>query len=328
MSARRRGPEIRVATLIRTVLASVVVGGLTLAGAPTVAGARTTGPSGPHSAGCGSAIAAGTTDEAITSGDAARRYRLAVPANSGPRALPLILNFHGFSSNAGQQAVYSQLEAKGPPRGFVVATPQGTATPAFWNIVPQLAAPDDVAFTNALIDHLEQTLCIDPTRVYSTGISNGAGMSTLLGCRIPNRLAAIAPVAGINLVAACPKGIPVSVIAFHGTADPTVAYQGGHTSDSLAGLPEAPVPTSVAVWGKRARCNPKPTIRKATPHVQLTNYQGCAPGTNVELYTIVGGGHTWPGSIDLAYLGNTTHEINAADLILAFFAHHTRPGAK
>lgn len=191
-----------------------------------------------------------------------------------------------------------------------------------------MAAPDDVAFTNALIDHLEQTLCIDPTRVYSTGISNGAGMSTLLGCRIPNRLAAIAPVAGINLVAACPKGIPVSVIAFHGTADPTVAYQGGHTSDSLAGLPEAPVPTSVAVWGKRARCNPKPTIRKATPHVQLTNYQGCAPGTNVELYTIVGGGHTWPGSIDLAYLGNTTHEINAADLILAFFARHTRPGAK
>jgi polyhydroxybutyrate depolymerase len=96
----------------------------------------------------------------------------------------------------------------------------------------------------------------------------------------------------------------------------------------LAGIPLTPVPLSVAAWGKRDHCAPKPTIRNATPNVQLTSYRGCASGANVELYTIVGGGHTWPGSIDLAYLGATTHEINAADLILEFFAHHTRPGAK
>lgn len=260
------------------------------------------------------------------SGSAARRYRLAVPADKGQRALPLILNFHGYTSTAGEQAVYSQLEAKGPPRGYVVATPQGTATPAFWKILPNLPAPDDVAFTNTLIDHLEQTRCIDPTRVYSTGLSNGAGMSALLGCRIPNRLAAIAPVSGLTLVARCPKGTPMSVIAFHGSADQVVAYEGGRSS--FAGLPVLGVPMGVAAWATRASCAAKPKIRDVTPHVQLTTYQGCASGTNVELYTIVGGGHTWPGSSDLSFLGPTTHEINATDLILAFFAHHTRPGAK
>jgi polyhydroxybutyrate depolymerase len=321
------GPEIHVATWLRTVSAGVGVAGLIVAVAPTVAAAGTPRPSGPRSAGCGPATAAGTTYEAIMVGSTARRYRLAFPADSGQRARPLILNFHGFSSDAGQQAIYSQLEAKGPRRGYVVATPQGTGTPAFWNILPKLPAPDDVAFTNALIDHLEQTRCIDPTRIYSTGISNGAGMSALLGCRIPNRLAAIAPVAGVNLVAGCPKGTPMSVLAFHGSADPVVAYRGARSS--FAGIPVVAVPKSVATWAKRAGCGSTPTISKVTRHVQRTSYGGCTTGTDVELYTVIGGGHTWPGSsINLANLGATTHEINATDLMLAFFAHHSRPGAR
>lgn len=257
-----------------------------------------------------------------------REFRLAVPADDGHRALSLVLNFHGYSGNAAQQADYSQLEAKGPRRGFVIATPEGTGYPAFWNIVPQqLAAPDDVGFVNALIDQIERTVCIDPTRVYATGISNGAGFSALLGCRIANRLAAIAPVAGINLVAACPAGTPLSVIAFHGAADPVVGYA-GNTLRFLPDLPHTPVPTSVAGWARRARCASPPAMKTVTRHVRLTSYPKCTAGTTVALYTIVGGGHTWPGSIDEAYLGTTTHEINATDLILTFFSRHTRPGAR
>lgn len=320
--------EIRASTRTRTALTALLAAAVALTLAPATASARGTGPSGPHSAGCGSVLTAGTALEEIPFGTAARQYRLAVPSDNGRQALGLIVNFHGYGSNAGAQAVYSQLEAKAPPRGFVVATPQGTAAPAFWNILPQLPAPDDVAFTGALIDHLEQTLCIDPTRVYATGISNGAGMSALLGCRAPNRFAAIAPVAGVNLVASCPSGTPMSVIAFHGDADPVVAYEGGRTSASLGGIPLATVPTSVAAWGKRDRCASKPTITKVSPQVTRTSYAGCAKGTNVELYTVAGGGHTWPGSLNVPGLGAVTQEINAADLMLAFFSHHTRPGAK
>ena len=51
----------------------------------------------------------------------------------------------------------------------------------------------------------ERSLCIDPDRVYSTGISNGAMLSTLLACRLPGKLAAIAPVAGVNVTRVCPR---------------------------------------------------------------------------------------------------------------------------
>jgi polyhydroxybutyrate depolymerase len=283
------------------------------------------GGSPPRSAGCGQPQVAGNSVHTVASAGAIRSYRLAVPSGSGP--FGLILNFHGLGSNDDQQAIYSQLEQAGPARGYVVATPQGTGNPAYWNIEPQLlgSTPDDVAYTSTLIDHLEATECVNPERVYSTGISNGAGLSALLGCAITSRLAAIAPVAGLNLVAPCPKGIPLSVLAFHGTSDPLVPYTGGTLGRQLSAL-SAPqsVMGAAAVWAKRDRCG-KATTKPVGSEVTLTSYGRCAAGTAVELYSVLGGGHTWPGAqFDLPPLGFTTHEIRATDLILAFFDQHQR----
>ncbi len=306
--------------------ALLVTGGVAPAGASTARVA-------PHSAGCSQPSVPGVTTESVPVGGSTRTYRLAVPPGKGP--FGLILNFHGLGSNAIQQAVYSQLEDKGPKHGFVVATPEGTQPIGFWNIVPQtLATPDDVAYASTLIDHLEATRCIDPTRVDSTGISNGAGMTALLACRIPSRLAAIAPVAGLNLVAPCPKGPPLPVLDFHGTSDPIVPYGGGGLGSGLASLGASlgihvyPEPDEVAAWAARDHCVRTPIHRMLTPEVERATYRGCTAGTDVVLYSIVGGGHTWPGSLDIPALGRTTQDINAADVILAFFAHHTRPGAR
>jgi polyhydroxybutyrate depolymerase len=184
---------------------------------------------GEPSPGCAQPHAGGTTIEALPFANGTREYRLAVPPDyTGKKPLPLVLNYHGLGSNSVQQAVYSQLEQKGPAQGFVVATPQGTGNQAFWNILPRLPQPDDVGLANALIDHLEGVLCIDPKRVFATGISNGAGMSVYLGCKLQDRLAGIAPVAGVNLVAPCTNGKPLSVFAFHGTADPSCRTTAGH----------------------------------------------------------------------------------------------------
>ena len=300
-----------------------------LLGAVGHAGALPARPA-PRSAGCRQASVPGQTIPTVTVGATVRTYRLVVPPGRGP--FGLILNFHGLGSNAIEQAVYSQLEQKGPQHAFVVATPEGTAPLGFWNIIPQvLASPDDVAFANTLIDHLEQTLCVDPTRVDVTGISNGAGLSALLGCRIPGRLATIAPVAGINLVPPCPKGIPLSVLAFHGTGDPIVPYNGGALGGALRGFHADTIPGAVATWARRDHCASKPTTTTLSAQVTRTQYRGCAAGTDVTLYTVQGGGHTWPGSLDLpilSYLGPVTHDINAADLMLAFFARHTHPSAR
>ena len=95
----------------------------------------------------------------------------------------------------------------------------------FWFAAP--AQPnDDVEFLGELLDNLEDELCVDPARVFSTGMSNGAQMSSQLACRLPNRFAAVAPDAGVEFYDTCADG-PVAVMAFHGTADPIVTYDGG-----------------------------------------------------------------------------------------------------
>lgn len=269
----------------------------------------------------GRSQAGGVTTDTVVSGNAPREYRLAVPAGyTGKRPLPLVLNFHGFGSGAVQQAVYSELEEKGPRRGYLVVTPQGTGAPAFWNILPSLPAPDDVAHAGTLIDRTASTHCVDLERVYSTGISNGAGLSAYLGCNLGNRLAAIAPVAGVNLVGPCAAGRPLSVIAFHGVADMVVPYEGGATRAGMAG----PVEESVAEWADRAGCGARPRRRTVSEHVRLLRWSGCDDRTEVLLYAVLDGGHTWPGSIDVPRLGATTLEINATDLMLDFFAEHAR----
>jgi polyhydroxybutyrate depolymerase len=44
------------------------------------------------------------------------------------------------------------------------------------------------------------------------------------------------------------------------------------------------------------------------------------------LYSIIGGGHTWPGAIPLPKFGLTTTQINASATIWAFFAAHPLAG--
>jgi polyhydroxybutyrate depolymerase len=282
-----------------------------------------------RSSGCGSPAAAGTTTETLDVAGAPRQYRLAVPDEpSGKRPLPLILNFHGGGANSGGavgQAVYSQLEEKGPTRGFVVATPDAGDPPSWGKLELKFSESSDanLAFTRALIDNAEASLCIDTRRIYATGFSDGAGMSAYLGCKLSRQFAAIAPVSGANLAAPCPHGKPISVIAFHGTADANVAYGGG--PGAVQNRPDRDLPsveTAVQTWAGRAGCRTKPASQAIGTEVQRIAYRGCARGAGVVLYAVTGGGHTWPGSTIEVPSGHTTQDINAADLILNFFSHH------
>jgi polyhydroxybutyrate depolymerase len=282
-----------------------------------------------RSSGCGSPAVAGTTTEMLDVAGAPRQYRLAVPSEStGKRPLPLILNFSGGNSNDVGQAVYSQLEEKGPARGFVVITP--LSPPPAWGIAAAAgreffeATDADLAFTSALIDNAKASLCIDAHRVYATGYSAGAAMSAYLGCKQSRQIAAIAGVAGVNIGLPCPHGKPISVIAFHGTADANVAYGGG--PGAVPGRPDIDLPsveTAVQAWAERAGCRTKPARQAIGTEVQRIAYRGCARGAGVVLYAVTGGGHTWPGTtIDVPMFGHTTQDINAADLMLDFFSRH------
>ncbi len=273
-------------------------------------------------------------------------YLRHVPPSAQPgRALPLVVDLHGYAESAPIQAQMSQLGRFGDTHGFSTITPQGQGPIPLWNATPRSA---DIRFIGSLLDEAERTLCIDEQRVYVTGLSNGAMMTSGVACAYPTRVAAVAPVAGIEDFTGCHAARAVPVVAFHGTADPFLSYTGGLGAKSLA-LP-APdgsnrslgqsgaasatrgpsIPQTTAAWARRNRCAATPTSTRVASDVTLIRYR-CPNHADVELYRITGGGHTWPGSefsrAIASVTGPTTFSISANEIIWRFFQAHPLPSA-
>jgi len=167
---------------------------------------------------------------------------------------------------------------------------------------------------------LASRYCVDPARVYAAGISLGSEFSALMACNPANHLAAAGLVAAEYLVHPCPG--PVPVLAFHGTADPVVPYGDGATGASVPGVPVVGVQRNLAAWARLDRCSPVPRVDHPAVGIDRQVWTGCRAGSSVTLYSVVGGGHTWPGSpIVLAeqVFGPTTEAVSATGLMLRFF---------
>ncbi len=274
-------------------------------------------PASPAS--CSSPQPAPTGPITITSGGSPRTYLLSVPSPPPKTPARLIVNLHGAGSNAQQQAVYSGLATKGPARGFVVVTPDATGQPKQWNVVGQTTA-DDVTFIHDLLADVAQRACVDTTHVYATGLSSGAAMSSLLACKDGERFTTIAPVSGVVFLPfECAEGPPVNVIAFHGTSDFVLPYNGGSVFGG-GGLSYPGAPRGWPAGLIANACTATPDQRAVSAHVTLEQWPRCAQGATVEIYVIDGGGHTWPGAFPVPLLGATTTEINATDIILDAFS--------
>jgi polyhydroxybutyrate depolymerase len=184
--------------------------------------------------------------------------------------------------------------------------------------------PIDVTFISELIDKLSAGYNIDPARIYANGLSNGGGMAFVLSCTLSNRIAAVGMVAAAQTLPWhwCTEHKAVPMIAFHGTADPSVPYAGGSTWVSPEAFPNVPMWT--ANWARRNRCAPSPVDTEVAEHVTRRTYSHCADEAAVVLYTIRGGGHTWPGGGPLPQwlTGPASHEIDATGEMWAFFRAH------
>lgn len=246
----------------------------------------------------------------VTSSGQERDFVLHVPPGYEPGIpLPLVINLHGLGSNARQQERLSQMSVKADEEGFIVVYPQATGAPAAWHIGAGDQAFADAVFLRDLIDFLEERMSVDPARVYVTGFSNGGGMANRLGCLFADRIAAIAPVSGAYLLwQSCRTARPLPVLAFHGTADAIVPYDGD------AVLPA--IPAWAAAWAERDGCDPEPSISLQQGSTTGQTWGNCQSGSAVTLYTIEGGGHRWPG------LGQG---LAATNEIWAFFLDHSLP---
>jgi polyhydroxybutyrate depolymerase len=188
---------------------------------------------------------------------------------------------------------------------------------------------DDVGFTRALLDDLAKVANVDAKRIFATGISNGGIMCYRLASELSDRIAAIAPVAGTMGTATCKPKRPVSVIHFHGTDDKFLPYNGGIGSKSFSKMLFRSVDQSIRAWAKVDGCPAKPVVTDMPKKiddgttVQRKSYGPGKDGAEVVLFVINGGGHTWPGrEPGVGFLGKSTKNISANDLMWEFFKRH------
>jgi polyhydroxybutyrate depolymerase len=279
------------------------------------------------SAGC-----ATTTQEPVTSEERTldvdgteRMYLLTVPeAHDEGEPLPLVLDFHGLGEGAVIHTQMSELNPVAAAEEFIAVFPQGTGSPVRWNTSVNTAANPDLRYISQLIETLKTALCIDVSRVYAMGLSNGAFMASVVGCTMADRIAAIAPVAGVIRPTECSPVRPLPVVAFHGTADPILLFNGGFggiggTTTTTVVPPDLNgpgYPANVAAWAAANGCEPTPTDTPVTDEVLHRAYN-CEARTDVEFFIIIDGGHAWPGSAFsqsiASVVGYTTMDIHASE---------------
>jgi polyhydroxybutyrate depolymerase len=221
-------------------------------------------------------------------------------------------------------------------RGFLVAFPQGIGQS--WNAgdcCGQATATnvDDMGFFDAIVAHLEATVCVDVKRVYAAGFSNGGFFAHRLGCERSGVVAAIAPVSGVMGMPPdqCKPTRAVPVLEFHGDADIVVPYVGGTpVANGLNFGPFVPTFRSVAetnqAWRDKDDCLGAGDVVLHQGDATCTNWKGIA-GSEVELCTIAGGGHSWPGGQSLGMFGEgkVSSSVSASDRMADFFARHALP---
>jgi polyhydroxybutyrate depolymerase len=266
----------------------------------------------------------------IASSGVTREYVLYVPPTYVPgRPTPLVISMHGAVLWGAAHREISQFDRLAAREGFIVVYPTGVTGegPIHWEATRHSQPSRDVAFIRDLIDALGRTYDIDPARIYANGLSNGGGMSFVLSCRMSDRIAAVGLVASAQLLpwSACADDRPVPMINFHGTADWDTPYAGGKSAKSWISpqtLPSAPEWT--ANWARRNRCAPTPIESRVTTDVTKTEYTECAGNATAVLYTIEGGGHTWPGGGDIPewFVGTSTNSIDASSVMWEFFKAH------
>jgi polyhydroxybutyrate depolymerase len=281
----------------------------------------------------------GWSARTLLSDDFERCYYLYVPPGyDAAQPAPVVFSFHGFLSNPDSQALISGWHQLADQEGFLVVYPQGTKFPQRWDAGATWGDldVDDVRFYRDMLADLSAVAAVDRSRVYVNGFSNGGGMAVRIGCEAADAVAAIGSVAGAVVgMEGCNPSRPLPAMAFHGTADPIVNYEGGEMSERLlrlaAGVTNAPIyfvgaEDWVALWAEGNGCDPTPETIPRQGDVRGVRYTGCDGDAQVVLYTIEGGGHTWPGGMPIPGVGKTSNNIDATEELWRFFQAYTLQG--
>ncbi|MCW2685143.1 MAG: polyhydroxybutyrate depolymerase [Mycobacterium sp.] len=287
-------------------------------------------------AGSGSAappgFVTGSSMHTISAGGIDRSYRVYVPAGL-PASAPLVVMLHGGFGSAEQAERSYGWDQLADTAKFIVAYPDGIGRA--WNTGAAGPATlggggdccgrpgrdhiDDIGFITAAIGDISMHVGVDPARVYATGISNGGMMAYSLACNTA-MFAAIGPDSATQLDP-CGAPHPTSVLHIHGTADRLIRYD-GEPGAGVARIDGPSVPDLNAFWRNVDQCG-APAVTTNGP--VTTSAADCADGRRVELITVDGGGHQWPGSAPVREGADPPSQaLDATSTFWQFFATQAR----
>ena len=298
-------------------------------------------------------IGPGDHEFTLDHGGLTRSYKVHVPPSYQKTEMPLVINFHGGGGNpdAAEEGI-GGMNKKADQEGFIAVYPKGTkgldqsdrVNLFYWNAGREIEldfidySVDYIGFISLMLDSIEWNFAIDPKRIYATGISNGAWMSYALACRLSDRIAAIAPVAGGLVTEDCSPTQPVSIIHFHGKQDPGWPYYGGGGCWTDSYRP--PIQETISTWIDINDCDPNGTISFQNEETTCESYS-CGRKAEQTICTIEDGGHTFPGGYQSFLLtlvpwdedcalgegrgtGNISQSISALDEMWIFFQNHPK----
>ena len=293
---------------------------------------------------CQLSSATGLRTIPLTDQGQSRPFLLYVPKGYAPGTpVPVVFDLHGSGGNGTGQLNVSQIEPVADAHGFAVLAPNGavpaSSTGYYWNVpgVPLVngqsvppGTPSDELYLIAVLHQTEQTICVNPHRVYMTGFSGGARMTSQMACDHSRVFAAIAPVAGLRAgipvkqagkwvprASSCQPKVPVPILTFHGTADQTNPYPGN--DDPRWGYS---VLAALQRWAVLDHCHRPATKTQATETATLIKYAPCSGGATVALYRSTGAGHSWPGGPQVGVPVDST--IHATTRMWRFFSNNSR----
>ncbi|MDD4868958.1 MAG: PHB depolymerase family esterase [Kiritimatiellae bacterium] len=275
-----------------------------------------------------------------------RTYRLYIPHSydrTKPAPLVLVIHGGGGDSEGMISLTLGGFNALAERDRFIVVYPEGIEKN--WNDKREgvkksrahMEKIDDVGFLCFLVDELVKRYNIDVRHVYATGISNGGHMSLCLACEKPDRFAAVAAVTAElpESLAKCTPSEPVSVLIMNGTKDRLVPWDGGTIGGFLGGRGrDISTEETVKFWVRHNVCPAEPRVVQEPDvdpndgtRVRRETYGLGKNGTEVVLYVIENGGHTWPDGhqyLKESLVGKTTRDINACEVVWRFFAKHSK----
>ncbi|KAI0111223.1 carbohydrate esterase family 1 protein [Nemania sp. FL0031] len=316
---------------------SLLAGAIVAAVAPVFAAPTTaTSVSTRATSGCGKIqlLPGITTYHGLKSSGRDRSYSVHLPSTyDKSKPYPLVLGFHGSSSIGLFFEVDTKMSESRFSANKIVVYPNGVGGAWAGANYSQVSVAEDLQFVDDLLAELRADYCVDDSRIYATGISNGGGFVNTIACSsIGGEFAAFAPASGAyytddaGVTGGCsPARSPLPVLEIHGGIDASVHYGGGEGEGGV----EPAIPTWLGWWAERNACTSSVVDDSFDGDVHHTTWT-CAGGVEgvLQHWKVDDMGHCWASTeinfSQISVLEGPTH-IEASQIIMDFFDQFTKP---